>query len=180
MRSRDFLVWIDCEMTGLDPEKNTIIEIATIITDDELNLIAEGPALAVHQDESVLKAMDAWNRKHHRASGLWDRVVESTLSLEEAEEATLKFVRKHCYKGCSPLCGNSIGQDKRFLVKYMPKLHDFFHYQVIDVSTIKQLVGRWYGPKKAAPPKQEKHLALDDIKESVAELKFYKNHVFKK
>ena len=179
LKSRDYLAWIDCEMTGLQPEGNWIIEIATVITDNDLNIVAEGPVIAVHQDLAVLKAMDNWNRTHHRASGLWDRVLESRVSMAEAEAETLQFVRKYCYKGASPLCGNSIGQDRKFLDKDMPTLHGWFHYQSIDVSTIKQLTARWYGDAKKAPPKKERHLALSDIKESIEELRFYRKQVFK-
>ncbi len=181
MSSKDLqhLIWIDCEMTGLEPESNAIIEIATVITDSNLDIIAEGPVFAIHQPERVLEAMDDWNRSHHRASGLWDRVVASTVTMEEAEAETLKFVATYCYKRKSPLCGNSIGQDKRFLEKDMPTLYDYFHYQVIDVSTIKQLVGRWYPATHAAPAKKERHLALSDIIESISELRYYRKSIFK-
>lgn len=178
-RSKTNLVWIDCEMTGLDPETCVLLEIATIITDSQLNIVAEGPVFAIAQPERVLQGMDAWCRRTHGASGLTRRVREEGVPLEEAERQTLRFVRRHCYVRTAPLCGNSIGQDKRFLVRYMPRLHAFFHYRSVDVSSIKELVGRWYPEGRfSPPPKQEVHLALSDIKESIDELKYYKEHVF--
>jgi oligoribonuclease len=179
-RGRDYLVWIDCEMTGLDPEENVLIEIAVLITDSNLSVLAEGPVLAISQSEAELAKMDRWNRRTHGKSGLIDRVRNEGVSLAEAEKEVLKFVRKYCYVRTAPLCGNSIGQDKRFLAKYMPRLNDFFHYQIIDVSTIKQLVLRWYGKKHRAPAKMELHQAMPDIRESVAELAYYRKHVFRK
>ena len=177
-RDNQNLIWIDCEMTGLEPSENVIIEIATVITTSTLELIAEGPVFAISQPESRLLGMDDWNRSHHKASGLWDRVLESTTTMAEAEAATLDFISTYCYKGKSPLCGNSIGQDKRFLEKDMPALYEYFHYQVIDVSSVKQLVGRWLPPEAAAPAKKERHLALSDINESIAELRHYKQLLF--
>jgi oligoribonuclease len=165
-------------MTGLDPEQHVLLEIATIITDNSLRVIAEGPVLAIRQPKSELLRMDAWCVRTHTGSGLLQRVREDGVSVAEAEKQTLKFLRRYCRARTSPLCGNSIGQDRRFLVKYMPKLHDFFHYQSIDVSTVKQLVNRWYGPKYRAPDKTEMHLALQDIRESVSELAFYRDKVF--
>ena len=177
-RSKKHLVWIDCEMTGLEPERNVLIEIATIITDYDLEIVARGPVFAIRQPQSKLDAMDAWNRRTHRKSGLLDRIREEGVPLAEAEEETLKFVKRYCYAQTAPLCGNSIGQDKRFLVKYMPKLHDFLHYKVVDVSSIKLLVSEWYGGKYKPPEKKELHRALDDIEESIAELRYYRENVF--
>jgi oligoribonuclease len=179
-RSRKHLVWIDCEMTGLDPATNGLLEIATIITDYDLEIIARGPVLAIRASEARLAAMDAWNRRTHKESGLLDRVRDEGVSVAEAERQTLAFVRKHCYKNTAPLCGNSIGQDKRFLVKYMPELHGFLHYKVVDVSSIKVLISEWYGGKYRSPEKKELHRALDDIEESIAELAWYREHVFVK
>jgi oligoribonuclease len=177
-RSRKHLVWIDCEMTGLDPGKNVLLEIATIITDYDLNIVARGPVLAIRQGETRLKAMDAWNRRTHAESGLLARVRAEGVSVAEAERLTLAFVKRYCYARTAPLCGNSIGQDKRFLVKYMPTLHDFLHYKIVDVSSIKVLVSEWYEGKIAPPEKQELHRALADIEESIEELKFYRKKVF--
>jgi oligoribonuclease len=173
----DHLVWIDLEMTGVDPEHDVILEIATIVTDANLELVAEGPTIAINHPESVLSAMDEWSRRHHQASGLMHRVKGSSCDCQRAEQKTLDFLRLHCQDRRSPLCGNSIWQDRRFLVKYMPKLHAFFHYRNIDVSTIKELVKRWF---PSLPPfeKQKAHLALMDIKESINELKYYRQMVF--
>ncbi|OGV70615.1 MAG: oligoribonuclease [Lentisphaerae bacterium RIFOXYA12_FULL_48_11] len=179
-RRDDYLVWIDCEMTGLDPEKHVLLEIASIITNSDLAVIAEGPVLAIKQSEVELKKMDNWCRRTHRASGLLDRVRNEGVSLMRAERKTLAFLKHYCLKGAAPLCGNSIGQDKRFLVKYMPALHNFFHYKVIDVSSVKLIVSRWYGKKYSPPEKKELHRALSDIKESIAELAYYRDHVFVK
>ena len=180
LRSKNYLVWIDCEMTGLDPERHVLLEIATIVTDNSLKVIAEGPVFAIRQPERELKKMDSWCVRTHGKSGLIQRVREDSVPLHEAEKQTLRFLKRHCFVRTSPLCGNSIGQDRRFLVKYMPALHDFFHYQSIDVSTVKQLVNRWYGRKYKAPAKTETHLALNDIRESIAELAFYRQKVFVK
>jgi oligoribonuclease len=178
-RSRENLVWIDCEMTGLDPRKNTIIEIAAIITDSDLNILAEMPGVAVHHSERVLLRMNTWNRRQHSRSGLLKRVRASGVSMKKAEQEVLKFVRRYCYAGTPPLCGNSIGHDKRFLAWHMPALLKFFHYQSIDVSSIKQLVTRWYPKKCHAPKKKDRHLALDDIRESIEELRHYRDEVFR-
>jgi len=177
MRS-DLLVWIDLEMTGLEPSNNRIIEIATVITDAELNLVATGPCIVVHQPESELVKMDEWNIEHHTANGLIERVRESEVSEREAEGLTLEFLRQNCNVGEVLLCGNTIGQDRRFLNAQMPELHKCFHYRSIDVSTVKELVKRWY---PNAPPYQKKcgHRALDDILESIAELRHYRETVFK-
>ena len=177
-RSGKYLVWMDCEMTGLDPEKDVLLELATIITDSNLKIIAEGPVLTIRQSEKTLKNMSAWCRKTHEKSGLTERVRKEGIATAEAERLTLKFLRRYCKAGTAPLCGNSIGQDRRFLVKYMPKLHDFFHYQSIDVSTVKQLVRRWCGKSCRPPEKSKEHRALADIRESIAELAFYRKKVF--
>jgi len=177
-RSKKHLVWIDCEMTGLDPKEHVLIEIATIITNYDLGIVARGPVLAIRQSDAKLGLMDAWNRRTHRKSGLLDRIGTEGVSLAEAEKQTLAFVKRHCYAHTAPLCGNSIGQDKRFLAKYMPSLHDFLHYKVVDVSSIKVLVNEWYGGKYEAPPKLELHRALSDIEESIAELDYYRKNVF--
>ena len=179
-RSRKYLVWIDCEMTGLDPAHDVLLEIATIITNYDLEIIDRGPVLAIRQSDARLAAMDAWNRRTHKKSGLIDRVRTEGVTTAEAERQTLAFVKKYCYAKTAPLCGNSIGQDKRFLVKYMPALHEFLHYKVVDVSSIKLLASEWYGDKYEAPKKKELHRALDDIEESIAELAFYRDTVFVK
>ncbi len=173
------LVWIDLEMTGLDPEKERILEIATLVTDSELNLIAEGPVLYVKQPESLLAAMDEWNTTHHTASGLVELVRKAGVAEREAELATLEFLRAHTLESTSPLCGNSIGQDRRFLVKYMPELEAHLHYRNLDVSTIKELAARWRPEVASSFSKSNAHRALDDIKESIAELKHYREHFFR-
>ncbi|MEO8601519.1 MAG: oligoribonuclease [bacterium] len=175
----DLLVWMDMEMSGLDPDQNTILEIATLITDAELQLVAEGPVLALHQPDDLLEAMDDWNREHHGASGLVARVRASHLAMADAEAQTLAFVRQHCAERSSPLCGNSIHQDRRFLARYMPQLDGYLHYRNVDVSTVKELVRRWYPAGPPAPEKKHAHLALDDIRESIAELRFYREHFFR-
>jgi oligoribonuclease len=173
------LVWIDLEMTGLDPEKERIIEMATIITDSELNTVAEGPVIAIKQPDSLLDAMDEWCTKTHGASGLTQRVKESNVSEAEAEQITLEFLKEHLSAGESPLCGNSIGQDRRFLVKYMPELEGFFHYRNLDVSTIKELARRWRPDVLGGVKKKGSHLALDDIRDSINELRHYRETFFK-
>ena len=178
-QSNTHLVWMDLEMSGLDPKTCVILEIACLITDKDLNLVAQGPSIAVHQPDSVLDNMDDWNKKHHGESGLTKAVKESTISLEQAEKQVLDFVREHCVEKSSPLCGNTIYQDRRFLIEYMPKLESYLHYRLVDVSTIKELVKRWYGPEYQSPQKKQKHKALDDILETVEELKFYREKVFK-
>lgn len=179
MAEGDRLVWIDLEMTGLDPEKERIIEMATIITDSELNVVAEGPVIAVHQPDSLLDAMDEWCTTTHGASGLTKRVRESTIDEAQAEQRTLEFLQQHLEAGKSPLCGNSIGQDRRFLVKYMPRLEEFFHYRNLDVSTVKELARRWRPDVLAGVKKQGSHLALDDIRDSISELRHYRDTFFK-
>lgn len=174
---KDRLIWIDLEMSGLYPDKHVILEIATVVTDDNLETLAEGPTLAVHHPEESLFAMEEWSRTHHRESGLLDRAEASSCDCQQAEEKTLAFLTHHCEKGSSPLCGNSIWQDRRFLAKYMPTLNGFLHYRNIDVSSIKELARRWY-PSVPAYEKQKAHLALLDIKESIAELRYYRREVF--
>ena len=171
------LIWIDLEMTGLDPETYVIVEIASIVTDDQLNLVAEGPDIAINQPDAILRSMEPWSLEHHQASGLTDRIKASSCTCAQAEAETLSFLSKYCEKGASPLCGNSIGQDRRFLVKYMPTLEDFFHYRNIDVSTIKELAKRWY-PALSRFEKEKTHLALNDIRESIDELVYYRKNVF--
>jgi len=173
------LVWIDLEMTGLDPEKSVILEIAAVVTDASLWAVAEGPDIAIHYPEKVLKNMEAWSKQQHRSSGLLERVRASSVDCCKAEQEVLGFVSKHCKKGKSPLCGNSIWQDRRFLIKYMPELEAFFHYRNIDVSSIKELSKRWY-PSLPVYKKKKAHLALSDIQESINELKYYREKVFKK
>jgi oligoribonuclease len=171
------LGWIDLEMTGLDLDTCVILEIATLVTDKDLNVLGEGPTFAVHQSDAVLDAMDDWCKKNHGASGIVKRVKGSTVSLEEAEKQTLDFLAQHLMPGASPLCGNSVHMDRLFISKYMPRLTAFFHYRNVDVSTVKELVKRWYGPE-AVPKKKEKHRALDDILESVEELRHYRQKFF--
>lgn len=177
-RSKKYLVWIDCEMTGLDPEKNVLLEVAAIITNYDLEIIARGPVLAIRQPKSKLNMMDAWNVRTHTNSGLLERVRTEGVPLADAEEQLLKFVKRYCYARTAPLCGNSIGQDKRFLAKYMPRFHEFLHYKVIDVSSIKLLASEWYGGRFQPPEKKELHRALDDIEESILELRFFRDNVF--
>lgn len=176
--SQEHLVWIDLEMTGLDPETNHIIEVASLITDSDLNIIAEGPVLAVHQPEAYLARMDDWNVRTHTGSGLIDRVKQSTTTESEAVAETIAFLEQYVKAGESPLCGNSIGQDRRFLVRHMPQLEAFFHYRNIDVSTVKELAKRWAPEVAAGVKKSGAHEALADIRESVAELKHYREHFF--
>lgn len=175
------LVWIDMEMSGLDADSNVILEIATIVTDANLEIIAEGPELVIQHPIEILKGMDDWNREHHTKSGLWKAVLASKTTLADAEQQTLAFLKEHCPAQKSPLCGNSIWQDRRFIIRYMRDLDRFLHYRMVDVSTVKELGTRWYPKildKKAK--KRGNHRALDDIKESIEELKFYKEHLFVK
>jgi len=176
MNKKTNLIWIDLEMTGLVPEEDIIIEIATVVTDAHLNVLAEGPSLAIHQDNKHLDSMDEWNTRQHTKSGLVQRVKESEISVNAAEKQTLDFVMKYVDPGTSPMCGNSICQDRRFLYNYMPKLEKFFHYRHIDVSTLKELAVRWKPDVVSTSFKQSKHLALSDIYDSINELKHYRKH----
>jgi oligoribonuclease len=173
------LVWMDLEMTGLDPERDLIIEIATIVTGPELDVLAEGPVLAIAQPESALAAMDDWNTRHHTASGLVARVRASAVSAAEAEAVTLAFVERFTERGQAVLCGNTIWQDRRFLARYMPRLEGHFHYRMVDVSSIKELARRWRPELMAGFTKDSQHLALADIRESIGELAYYRNHFFR-
>lgn len=170
------LVWMDLEMSGLDPEKERILEIATIITDSALNIVEEGPVIYVKQDQSVIDAMDEWNTEHHNASGLVDRVMKEGISEAAAEQQTLDFISRFVDERKAPLCGNSIGQDRRFLVRYMPRLEGYLHYRNIDVSTLKELCARWRPDLFGAMTKQGRHRALDDIRESIDELRYYRDN----
>jgi len=176
MDKKTNLIWIDLEMTGLIPEKDIIIEIATVVTDANLNVLADGPSIAIHQDDKHLDSMDEWNTRQHTKSGLVQRVKESKTSLNEAEKQTLDFLIQYVDPNASPMCGNSICQDRRFLYIYMPKLEKFFHYRHIDVSTLKELAVRWKPDILRASFKQSKHLALSDIYDSINELKHYREH----
>ncbi len=178
MSENSRLIWIDLEMTGLDTNHDGIIEIATIVTDAQLDILAEGPVLAIHQPDTVLAGMDEWNTRQHGASGLTDRVRESVITYREAELATLEFLRDWVGAGESPMCGNTICQDRRFMARLMPELEAFFHYRNLDVSTIKELVRRWSPSLLDGLRKQGSHLALDDIRDSIRELRYYREHVF--
>ena len=173
------LVWMDLEMTGLDPERERIIEIATIVTDDQLEVVAEGPVLAVRQPESLLAAMDDWNQRQHGGSGLLDRVRREGVSEREAEAITLAFLEQHVDRKRSPLCGNTIWQDRRFLTRYMPALEEFLHYRMVDVSSLKELAARWRPDLAAGFSKTNAHTALADVRESIAELRYYREHFIK-
>lgn len=175
--SRDTrLIWIDLEMTGLDPLRERIIEMAIIVTDADLNTIAESPVLVVNQPDAILDAMDEWNTKQHGGSGLVDRVKASDLNEAQAEAQMLEFLREHTDAGTSPMCGNSVHQDRRFLNRYMPALEDHFHYRNLDVSTLKELVRRWRPDLMAGLTKKGTHLALDDIRDSIDEMRYYREH----
>lgn len=172
------LIWIDLEMTGLDTVNDHIIEIATIVTDSHLKVLAEGPMLAIHQPQSELDKMDEWNQTQHGKSGLIKRVQESDISMSEAETQTINFLEEYVPAGASPMCGNTICQDRRFLAREMPDLEAYFHYRHIDVSTIKELSARWYPTVSNGFEKGGSHLAMDDIRDSIRELKYYREHVF--
>jgi len=172
----NLLVWLDMEMTGLEPERERIIELAMIVTDNDLNPVAESPVWVVHQSDAVLDAMDDWNKKTHGRSGLIDRVRASTLDEAAVEAAALAFMAEHVPQGASPMCGNSIGQDRRFMVRYMPRLEAWFHYRNLDVSTLKELCRRWRPEVAKGFVKKADHTALADIRESIAELQYYRTH----
>ena len=179
MKHPDNLIWIDLEMTGLDPDKDVIIEIATVVTDSQLNVLAEGPVLAVKQPDELLDGMDEWNTRHHNQSGLVKRVRESRVDAAEAERQTLAFLQQWVPAGRSPMCGTSICQDRRFLYRGMPELERFFHYRNLDVSTLKELAARWAPAVRDGFQKESSHLALDDIRDSIAELRHYREHFIK-
>lgn len=173
------LVWIDMEMTGLNPDNDRVIEVAAIVTDANLNILAEGPVFAIHQPDEVLDGMDAWNKGTHGRSGLIDRVKASSVTEAQAESEMIEFLRKYVPEGKSPMCGNSICQDRRFMARHMPKLEAFFHYRNLDVSTLKELCRRWKPELIAGFKKHQLHTALADIRESVEELKYYREHFIK-
>ncbi len=178
LKDPDNLIWIDLEMTGLRPDVDYIIEIATLVTDKHLRVLAEGPAIAIHQPEPVVELMDEWNRRQHGASGLTARVRASTTSGAQAEQLTLAFLSKYVDAGASPMCGNSICQDRRFLARHMPELERYFHYRNLDVSTIKELARRWSPEVVAGFTKPSTHLALEDIRDSLRELQYYRERLF--
>jgi len=180
INKKDSLIWIDLEMTGLVPETDRIIEIATIVTDGDLNVLAEGPVLAVKQADAALEAMDEWNQRTHGNSGLIERVKNSSVSERDAQAETLAFLSEYSQKGASPMCGNSICQDRRFLARYMPELEEFFHYRNLDVSTVKELARRWSPEVLGNLKKRATHQAMDDIKDSIAELQYYREHFIQK
>jgi oligoribonuclease len=177
---KDNLIWIDLEMTGLNPDQNRIIEIATIVTDKELTVLAEGPVFAIHQTDAVLASMDEWNTRQHAQSGLTERVRASTVTEAEAEHSTLEFLRRYVDQGSSPICGNSICQDRRFLIRHMPDLAAYFHYRNLDVSTLKILARLWMPEVGSRFEKQSVHLALADIHDSIRELRYYREQLFKR
>ncbi len=174
----DALAWADLEFTGLNPGADVILEIASVVTDSELNVLAEGPVLAIHQPDDVLDAMDEWNTRTHGESGLVERVRASSETVESAEAKTLEFLKRYCKRRTAPLCGNSVHVDRLYIRKYMPGLHDFLHYRNVDVSTVKELVRRWY-PELEPYEKEGSHRALEDIMESIGELRFYRDKVFR-
>ena len=176
MNKKTNLIWIDLEMTGLVPERDVIIEIATVVTDADLNVLAEGPSIAIHQSDDYLNNMDEWNTNQHSKSGLVKRVKESNISSKEAEKKTIDFLKEYVNPGVSPMCGNSICQDRRFLYNYMPNLEKIFHYRHIDVSTLKELAIRWKPKVISTSNKRTKHLALSDVYDSINELKHYREH----
>lgn len=177
--SENNLIWVDLEMTGLNPDKDRILEIAVIITDSELTILAEGPMLAIHQAQTYLDQMDSWCTEHHGKSGLTQRVQESNISELAAEKETLDFIKKYVPAKVSPMCGNTIYQDRRFLLKYMPTLENYFHYRLLDVSTVKILAQRWAPPIASGFKKESVHLALQDIRDSIEELRYYRANFIK-
>jgi oligoribonuclease len=179
MKDAENLVWIDLEMTGLDPDRDRVIEIATVVTDKQLNWLAEGPVIAIHQGDAILAGMDEWNTRQHGQSGLTERVRTSRVTEREAELATLAFLGRHVEPGSSPMCGNSICQDRRFLARWMPELEKFFHYRNLDVSTLKELARRWAPVVANGFQKESRHLALDDVRDSIDELKYYREHLLR-
>jgi len=178
-KSKKNLIWIDLEMTGLDTNNDYIIEIATIVTDGDLNVIAEGPMIAIHQTDDILDAMDEWNTKQHGKSGLVDRIKATRVTEAEAEQETLNFLKEHVPAGVSPMCGNSICQDRRFMARIMPELEAYFHYRNLDVSTLKELARRWNPKVEKAFKKKSSHLAMDDVKDSIRELQLYREQFIK-
>jgi oligoribonuclease len=178
-KTKNRLIWIDLEMTGLDTDNDVIIEIATIVTDENLNILAEGPMLAVHQSDITLNAMDEWNTRQHGQSGLTERVRRSTKSARDVEFETLEFLKKWVDPKKSPMCGNSICQDRRFMHRLMPELEQFFHYRNLDVSSVKELARRWRPELMAGLKKNSSHLAMDDIRDSISELKYYREYFFR-
>jgi len=178
-QNKDNLIWIDLEMTGLDTTRDAIIEIATVITNGQLDEIAEGPVIAIHQHEAILEAMDEWNTNQHAGSGLTERVRHSTYSTADAERLTLEFVSQYVPANTSPMCGNSICQDRRFMHRLMPELERYFHYRNLDVSSVKELYRRWALADAPVFEKASSHLALDDVRDSINELRFYRQHFFK-
>jgi oligoribonuclease len=175
LKHKDNLIWIDLEMTGLNPEADLIIEIATVVTDKHLVVLAEGPVLAIHQSDEILESMDEWNTRQHGSSGLTERVQQSTTTEREAEHLTLNFLRQFAEQGVSPMCGNSICQDRRFLIRYMPELASYFHYRNLDVSSLKILAQLWMPELASGFQKEPTHLALADIHDSIRELRFYRD-----
>ena len=178
-QNQNHLVWLDMEMSGLDPEVCRVLEVAVVITDKDLNTVAEGPVLVIHQSDAVLDAMDEWNKNTHGRSGLIDKVKASTMTEDEASAQMIEFLAHHVPKGVSPLCGNSVHQDRRFMVRYMPKFEAYFHYRNLDVSTLKELAARWAPAVKKSFQKKTRHTALADVYESIDELKHYRDHFIK-
>ncbi len=179
LKSKNNLAWIDMEMTGLNPEKEGIIEIASVVTDADLKILSNGPNLVIHQPAKLLKSMDDWNQKQHKLSGLIEEVKSSKISVAKAEKMTLDFISEYCVQKQTLLCGNAVHHDRRFIIKYMPKLNEFLHYRHIDVSAVKSLINLWYPKNRDIPQKKKAHRALDDIRESIEELRFYRTHYFR-